>query len=71
MTLVLLVEICFLAETSQITGGLDSYKLTGPRKKSTRNGKRVYSQYTYFVANGTSTANKIVMQVLVEPGNGS
>ncbi len=61
----------FLAETSATTGGLDSLlQPTGPIKKAQEMARDAYgSQYTYFVTNGTSTANKIVMQALVEPGN--
>jgi arginine decarboxylase len=61
----------FLAETSATTGGLDSLlQPTGPLKKAQEMARDTYgSQYTYFVTNGTSTANKIVMQALVEPGN--
>ncbi|TXD52113.1 MULTISPECIES: aminotransferase class I/II-fold pyridoxal phosphate-dependent enzyme [unclassified Polaribacter] len=61
----------FLAETSATTGGLDSLlQPTGPLKKAQEMARDAYgSQHTYFVTNGTSTANKIVMQALVEPGN--
>jgi arginine/lysine/ornithine decarboxylase len=61
----------FLAETSATTGGLDSLlQPTGPIKKAQEMARDTYgSLYTYFVTNGTSTANKIVMQALVEPGN--
>lgn len=61
----------FLAETSATTGGLDSLlQPTGPIKRAQEMARDAYgSQYTYFVTNGTSTANKIVMQALVEPGN--
>ncbi len=59
----------FLAETSATTGGLDSLlQPTGPLKKAQEMARDAYgSQYTYFVTNGTSTANKIVMQALVKP----
>ncbi|MFK8046363.1 MAG: aminotransferase class I/II-fold pyridoxal phosphate-dependent enzyme [Crocinitomicaceae bacterium] len=59
----------FLAETSATTGGLDSLlQPTGPLKVAQEMAKDAYgSQYTYFVTNGTSTANKIVMQALVKP----
>ena len=59
----------FLAETSATTGGLDSLlQPTGPLKKAQEMARDAYgSQYTYFVTNGTSTANKIVMQGLVKP----
>ncbi|WP_242086858.1 aminotransferase class I/II-fold pyridoxal phosphate-dependent enzyme [Aestuariivivens sediminis] len=59
----------FLAETSATTGGLDSLlQPTGPLKKAQEMARDAYgSLYTYFVTNGTSTANKIVMQALVKP----
>ena len=61
----------FLAETSATTGGLDSLlQPTGPIKKAQEMASDAYgSQNTYFVTNGTSTANKIVMQALVQPGD--
>jgi len=61
----------FLAETSATTGGLDSLlQPTGPLKKAQEMARDAYgSQHTYFVTNGTSTANKIVMQALVQPGD--
>ena len=61
----------FLAETSATTGGLDSLlQPTGPLKKAQEMASEAYgSQHTFFVTNGTSTANKIVMQALVEPGD--
>jgi arginine decarboxylase len=59
----------FLAETSATTGGLDSLlQPTGPLKKAQEMARDAYgSLNTYFVTNGTSTANKIVMQALVQP----
>lgn len=59
----------FLAETSATTGGLDSLlQPTGPLKKAQHLAAKAYgSQYTFFVTNGTSTANKIVLQALVKP----
>jgi|TARA_R110000737_G_scaffold104095_1_gene137236 arginine decarboxylase len=59
----------FLAETSATTGGLDSLlQPTGPLKKAQEMARDAYgSLNTYFVTNGTSTANKIVMQALVKP----
>lgn len=61
----------FLAETSATTGGLDSLlQPTGPLKKAQNMASDAYgSQHTYFVTNGTSTANKIVMQAIVQPGD--
>lgn len=59
----------FLAETSATTGGLDSLlQPTGPLKKAQKMASKAYgSKQTFFVTNGTSTANKIVLQALVEP----
>jgi arginine decarboxylase len=59
----------FLAETSATTGGLDSLlQPTGPLKKAQEMARDAYgSQHTFFVTNGTSTANKIVMQAIVQP----
>jgi len=61
----------FLAETSATTGGLDSLlQPTGPLKKAQEMARDTYgSQQTFFVTNGTSTANKIVMQAVVSPGD--
>jgi arginine decarboxylase len=61
----------FLAETSSTTGGLDSLlQPTGPIKKAQEMARDAYgSCNTYFVTNGTSTANKIVMQALVQPND--
>ncbi len=61
----------FLAETSSTTGGLDSLlQPTGPLKKAQEMAATAYgAQRTFFVTNGTSTANKIVLQALVEPGD--
>ncbi|MCB9079008.1 MAG: aminotransferase class I/II-fold pyridoxal phosphate-dependent enzyme [Anaerolineaceae bacterium] len=61
----------FLAETSATTGGLDSLlQPTGPLKKAQEMASRAFgSQHTFFVTNGTSTANKIVTQALLQPGD--
>lgn len=61
----------FLAETSATTGGLDSLlQPTGPLKKAQEMAGNAYgSEQTFFVTNGTSTANKIVMQAVVSPGD--
>ncbi|MEQ9263363.1 MAG: ornithine decarboxylase [Owenweeksia sp.] len=61
----------FLAETSSTTGGLDSLlQPTGPIKKAQEMAAEAYGALrTFFVTNGTSTANKIVVQALVEPGD--
>ena len=58
-----------LAETSATSGGLDS--LLAPvhtLKKAQELAARAYgAKHTFFVTNGTSTANKIVHQGLVSP----
>ncbi|MEH6607976.1 MAG: ornithine decarboxylase [Halioglobus sp.] len=61
----------FMAETSATSGGLDSLlQPTGPLKEAQAKAARAYgSKETYFVTNGTSTANKIVLQALIEPGD--
>ncbi|MBO0852273.1 MAG: aminotransferase class I/II-fold pyridoxal phosphate-dependent enzyme [Nocardia sp.] len=61
----------FMAETSATCGGLDSLlEPTGPLREAQRLAAQTYgSRHTYFVTNGTSTANKIVTQALVAPGD--
>ncbi len=61
----------FLAETSATSGGLDSLlQPHGPIKKAQEYAARAFgARRTYFVTNGTSTANKIVVQALVQPGD--
>ena len=61
----------FLAETSATSGGLDSLlQPSGPLKKAQEFAARAFgSRQTYFVTNGTSTCNKIVVQALVQPGD--
>lgn len=61
----------FLAETSATSGGLDSLlQPRGPIKKSQDLAARAFgAQRTFFVTNGTSTANKIVLQAIVRPGD--
>ncbi|MDZ7648958.1 MAG: hypothetical protein U5K54_18300 [Cytophagales bacterium] len=56
----------FLAETSSTTGGLDSLlQPTGPLKKAQELASTEFgSKRTYFSTNGTSTSNKIVLQVI-------
>ncbi|WP_233615752.1 aminotransferase class I/II-fold pyridoxal phosphate-dependent enzyme [Leucobacter chromiisoli] len=60
-----------LAETSATSGGLDS--LLAPvhtLKKAQALAARAFgAQRTFFVTNGTSTANKVVHQALVSPGD--
>lgn len=59
----------FLAETSATSGGLDSLlQPYGPIKKAQEYAARAFgARQTFFVTNGTSTANKIVVQALVKP----
>jgi arginine decarboxylase len=61
----------FMAETSATCGGLDSLlEPTGPLREAQELAAETYgSRHTYFVTNGTSTANKIVTQSLVAPGD--
>jgi arginine decarboxylase len=61
----------FLAETSATCGGLDSLlEPTGPLREAQQLAATTFgSRQTYFVTNGTSTANKIVVQALVQPGD--
>ena len=61
----------FLAETSATSGGLDSLlQPKGPIKKAQQVAARAFgAMETYFVTNGTSTANKIVSQALIQPGD--
>lgn len=60
----------FLAETSSTKGGLDSLlQPTGSLKVAQKMASDAYgSLNTFFVTNGTSTSNKIVVQALVKPG---
>ena len=61
----------FMAETSTTSGGLDS--LLDPHgniKKAMDKAAHTWNaDHTYFVTNGTSTANKIVVQSLTRPGD--
>ena len=61
----------FLAETSATCGGLDSLlEPTGPLREAQELAAETFgSRQTFFVTNGTSTANKIVVQALVKPGD--
>jgi arginine decarboxylase len=61
----------FLAETSATCGGLDSLlEPTGPLREAQQMAATTFgARQTYFVTNGTSTANKIVVQALVQPGD--
>lgn len=59
----------FLAETSATSGGLDSLlQPYGPIKKAQEYAARAFgARQSFFVTNGTSTANKIVVQALIQP----
>lgn len=61
----------FQAETSATTGGLDSLlQPHGSLKSAQELAARAFgSRQTFFVTNGTSTANKIVLQSLLKPGD--
>jgi arginine decarboxylase len=61
----------FMAETSATCGGLDSLlEPTGPLRDAQQLAADAFgSRRTFFVTNGTSTANKIVTQSLVAPGD--
>lgn len=60
-----------MAETSATSGGLDSLlSPSGSIKRAQTNAARAFgAKRSYFVTNGTSTANKIVHQALVTPGD--
>ncbi|WP_427134792.1 aminotransferase class I/II-fold pyridoxal phosphate-dependent enzyme [Pseudarthrobacter sp. S9] len=60
-----------LAETSATSGGLDSLlDPHGSIKKAQELAARAFgADKTYFVTNGTSTANKVVHQSIVAPGD--
>ena len=60
----------FMAETSATCGGLDSLlEPTGPLREAQKLAAKTFgARQTFFVTNGTSTANKIVTQSLVAPG---
>jgi arginine decarboxylase len=61
----------FLAETSATGGGLDSLlEPTGPLRQAQQLAAETFgARRTFFVTNGTSTANKIVAQALIAPGD--
>jgi arginine decarboxylase len=60
----------FLAETSATSGGLDSLlDPVGSIKRAQELAARAFgAQRSYWVTNGTSTANKIVVQSIITPG---
>jgi arginine decarboxylase len=61
----------FMAESSATTGGLDSLlEPTGNIKVAQEKAARAFNaDRAYFVTNGTSTANKIVSQAVIRPGD--
>ena len=61
----------FMAESSSTAGGLDSLlEPTGTIKEAQDLAARCFgAQRTFFVTNGTSTANKIVHMALLRPGD--
>lgn len=61
----------FLAESSATTGGLDSLlEPTGNIKKAQDYAARAFgAEKVFFVTNGTSTSNKMVVQALMKPGD--
>jgi arginine decarboxylase len=61
----------FLAESSATTGGLDSLlEPTGNIKRAQDMAARAFGcDHVFFVTNGTSTSNKMVIQALLAPGD--
>lgn len=61
----------FLAESSATTGGLDSLlEPTGNIKQAQAMAARAFgADHVFFVTNGTSTSNKMVLQALLAPGD--
>jgi arginine decarboxylase len=61
----------FLAESSATTGGLDSLlEPTGNIKRAQELAARAFgADHVFFVTNGTSTSNKMVVQALTAPGD--
>jgi arginine decarboxylase len=61
----------FLAESSATTGGLDSMlEPTGTIKRAQELTARAFgAERAFFVTNGTSTSNKMVVQALLSPGD--
>jgi len=61
----------FMAETSATSGGLDSLlQPRGPIKRAQDHAARAFgARHSFFVTNGTSTANKIVTQAMIRPGD--
>ena len=61
----------FMAETSSTSGGLDSLLEPHGTIRAAMDKAAITwnADHTYFVTNGTSTANKIVVQALTRPGD--
>jgi arginine decarboxylase len=61
----------FMAETSATTGGLDSLlQPHGSLREAQALAARAFgARQSFFVTNGTSTANKIVLQAVTKPGD--
>ncbi|QEO16818.1 aminotransferase class I/II-fold pyridoxal phosphate-dependent enzyme [Acetobacter vaccinii] len=61
----------FLAESSATTGGLDSLlEPTGNIKEAQDKAAAAFgADHAFFVTNGTSTSNKMVLQALLAPGD--
>lgn len=61
----------FLAESSSTAGGLDSLmNPSGSIKKAMQKASQFFGSHeTFFVTNGTSASNKIVLQALLRPGD--
>lgn len=61
----------FLAESSATTGGLDSLlEPTGNIKEAQELAARAFgADHVFFVTNGTSTSNKMVLQAILAPGD--
>ena len=61
----------FMAETSATTSGLDSLlQPHGSLREAQAAAARAFgAEHTYFVTNGTSTANKVVLQALAGQGD--
>ena len=61
----------FLAESSATTGGLDSLlEPTGNIKRAQEKAARAFgADHCFFVTNGTSTSNKMVLMAVAKPGD--
>lgn len=61
----------FLAESSATTGGLDSLlEPTGNIKEAQERAAKAFgAEHCYFVTNGTSTSNKMVLMAVAQPGD--